>query len=193
MALPRDDLHAGLGGDVLRQIFVRQHDDALDAKRFHDLERVARGAADIGFRLHGGRRVDVGDDRCAGIALAHQPHIGCSDRIRQRTAGLEIGDQHGLLGIEQLRRLGHEVDAGEHDDIGVDLGGFARQQQAVTDDVGDAVEDFRRLVIMRQDHGVALALQFENGVDVVGEGGPFGRRDHPLDPFIDRCGADEGA
>ena len=32
MALPRDDLHGGLGGDVLRQIFVRQHDDALDAE-----------------------------------------------------------------------------------------------------------------------------------------------------------------
>ena len=34
MALPGDDLHVGLGGDVLRQIFVRQHDDALDAERF---------------------------------------------------------------------------------------------------------------------------------------------------------------
>ena len=37
MALPGDDLDLGLGGDVLRQIFVRQHDDALDAERLDDL------------------------------------------------------------------------------------------------------------------------------------------------------------
>ena len=91
----------------------------------------------------------------------------------QRAAGRQIGDQHGLFRIEQLGGLGHEVDAGEHDDVGIDLGGFARQQQAVADDVGDAVEDLRRLVIMRQDDGVALALQFEDGVDIVGEGRPI--------------------
>ena len=74
--------------------------------------------------------------------------------------------------------------AGQHDDVGIDLGGFARQQQAVADDVGDAVEDFRRLVVMREDDGVAASLQFEDGVDVLGEGGPFGRRDDPFDPVV---------
>ena len=75
--------------------------------------------------------------------------------------------------------------AGEHDDVGVDLGGFARQQQAVADDVGDAVEDFRRLVVVRQDDGVAASLEFEDGVDVLGEGGPFGRRNDPFDPVVE--------
>jgi len=32
MAGPADDLDAGLGGDVLREIFVGQHDDAVDAQ-----------------------------------------------------------------------------------------------------------------------------------------------------------------
>ena len=82
--------------------------------------------------------------------------------------------------------------AGEHDDVGVDLGGLARQQQAVADDVGDAVEDLRRLVVVRQDDGVVLFLEFEDGVDILGKGGPFGRRDHPFDPFIELVGAGEG-
>ena len=33
MAFPGDDLDVGLGGDILRQIFVRQHDDRSDAER----------------------------------------------------------------------------------------------------------------------------------------------------------------
>ena len=188
MALPGDDLHVRLRGDVLRQIFIRQHDDALDAERLDDLQRVARGAADVGFRLHRRRGVDIGDDGHAGIALAHQPHVLRGDGVGQRTAGREVRDQHGLFRVQQLGRLGHEVHAGQHDDVGIDLGGFARQQQAVADDVGDAVEDFRRLVVVREDDGVAASLQLEDGVDVVGEGGPFGRRDDPLDPVIERCG-----
>ena len=49
-------------------------------------------------------------------------------------------------------------------------GGLAGQGQAVADDVGDAVEDLRRQVVVRQDDGVALALQRQDGVDVGGEG-----------------------
>ena len=78
--------------------------------------------------------------------------------------------------------------AGQDDDIGIDLGGFARQQEAVADDVGDAVEDFRRLVVVREDDGVAASLEFEDGIDVLGEGGPFGRRDDPFDPIVQLCG-----
>jgi hypothetical protein len=40
-----------------------------------------------------------------------------------------------------------------------DLGGLARELQRVADDVGDAVEDLRRLVVVREDDGVALLLQ----------------------------------
>jgi hypothetical protein len=33
------------------------------------------------------------------------------------------------------------VNAGEHDDVGIDLGGFAGEQEAVADDIGDAMKD----------------------------------------------------
>ena len=64
-----------------------------------------------------------------------------------------------LRRVQQLGGLGHEMHAGQHDHIGIHAHRLARQRQAVAHDIGDAMENFRRLVIMRQDHRVALALQ----------------------------------
>ena len=85
-----------------------------------------------------------------------------------------------LSRVEQLGRLGHEMHAGEHDDVRLDRHRLAGKRQAVADDVGDAVEDLRRLVIVRQDDGVSLPLEVKDGLDIVGEGRPFdGRNDAP--------------
>ena len=81
-----------------------------------------------------------------------------------------------FAGIEQLGGLGHEMHAGQHDHVGIGRRRLAGQRQAVADDVGDAVEDVRRLVVVRQDDGVALALQLQDRVDVGREGRPFDRR-----------------
>jgi hypothetical protein len=83
------------------------------------------------------------------------------------------------------------VHAREHDDIDVDLGRLAREQEAVADDIGDAMEDFRRLVIVSQHHGVAAALQLQDRVDVLGECSPFERRDDAFDALIERRGPGE--
>src|SRR5258708_39454990 len=82
--------------------------------------------------------------------------------------------------------------AGEDDDFGVDLHRLARQRQAVADDVGDAVEDLRRLVVVGEDDGVARALQLEDGVDVAGEDWPLDRRDGVFSALIEGRGAGEG-
>ena len=44
-----------------------------------------------------------------------------------------------------------------HDDVGVDLARLARELERIADEIGDAIVDFRRLVVVRQDDGVALA------------------------------------
>ena len=59
---------------------------------------------------------------------------------------------------QDLRGLGHEADAAKSDDVGVGRRGLARQIEAVADEVGEVL-DFRLLVIMGEDDGVALALQ----------------------------------
>ena len=54
------------------------------------------------------------------------------------------------------------MDAGQHDHVGIRALGFARQCQAVADDVGNAVEDLRRLIVVRKDDGIAFAFQFRD-------------------------------
>ena len=149
----------------------------LEPERLHDAHGVGGGATDVAFGLHFGRGVDIGDHRHAGIGLAQGAHIGASDRGRKRTAGAAIGDQHHLVGIEQLRGLGHEMHAALHDDLGVGLRRLAGELERVADHVGDAMEDLRRHVIVRQHDGVARALEIVDGLDVRGKARPLDRRD----------------
>ena len=72
------------------------------------------------------------------------------------------------------------MDAGQHDHVGIGARRLARQRQAVADDVGDGVEDLGRLVVMRQDDRVALALEAQDRGDIVGQHRPFEGRDVPL-------------
>jgi hypothetical protein len=76
------------------------------------------------------------------------------------------------------------VHAALHDDVGLHLGGFDRELQRVANDVGDAVEDLRRLVIMRQDDRVAGLLQLVDRFDIGRHERPLDRRDHAFDPFV---------
>ena len=84
--------------------------------------------------------------------------------------------------------------AGQQDHLGIHFYRFARQGQAVADDVRDAVENFRRLVVVRQDHRVALVLEVQDGVDVVGEDRPLDGGDGTtvLDALVERGGACQG-
>ena len=58
--------------------------------------------------------------------------------------------------------LAVSVHAGEHDHVGLgDLRGHQRQLQRIADEVRH-LEDFRTIVIVRDDDGVALFLQMAN-------------------------------
>ncbi len=131
------------------------------------------------------RGVDVGDDRHAGIGLAQHAHVLGRDGGGQRAAGPEVGDEHRLVGIEQLRGLGHEVHARLHDDLGIGARRFLGELQAVATDVADAVEDLRRHVVVRQDDGVALLLQVVDGLDERRELRPLERRDDLRHPGVE--------
>ena len=95
------------------------------------------------------------------------------------------GNQHDLVGIEELRRLGHEMHARHDDDARVALGRLARERQAVADHVGNAMEDLWRLVVVREDDRVALALEPEDRLDVRLEGRPFERRNDAAHALIE--------
>jgi hypothetical protein len=98
--------------------------------------------------------------------------------------------QHRLSRIEQLRRFRHEMHSAEDDHLSIDSHRLPCQREAVAHDVGPAVEDLRRLIIVRQDHRVALALQLQDRVDVLGEERPFEGRDDMAQALIERGGSD---
>ncbi len=159
MSLPGEDLLRGLARDVLRQKLVRDQQHGVGGEALDHAHGVGRGAADVALGLHVGGGVDIGDDRHARICLAQQPHIGAGDRLGKAAAGAHVGDEHGLFRIQQLGGLGHEVHAALDDDFLVHHGRLAGELQRIADDVGNAMVDFRRLVIMRQDDRVALLLE----------------------------------
>ena len=74
------------------------------------------------------------------------------------------------------------------DDVGIDLGRLARELERIADEIGDAVVDFRRLVVVRQDDGVALLLERVDRLDVGREERPFDRGDDGPDAVVEVSG-----
>ena len=83
------------------------------------LDGVGRGAAVVGLGLDLGGRVDVHDDDRAGMRGLPVAQLLGGDRVGQRAAGVEVGDQHALVRAQDRGGLGHEVHAAEHDRLGV--------------------------------------------------------------------------
>ena len=157
----------------------------LGVEALHHLHGVGRRAADVDLGLHVGRRVHVGDDRHARVPVAQQPHVLAGDRGGERAARAHVRDQHGLVRVQDLRGLGHEVHAGLHDDRRLGLGRLDGKLQRVADEIGNAVVDLRRLVVMRQDDGVALFLQVVDRLHVRREERPLDRRHDGLDAVVE--------
>jgi hypothetical protein len=124
--------------------------DVLD-----DGDGVRRGDAVVRERLDLGRGVDVHHGDRARMARLPGAQLLGRDAVGQRAAGVEVRDEHALVGAQDRRRLGHEVHAAEGDDGGVGLGRLLGEAERVADVVG-YVLDLRTLVVVGEDHGVAL-------------------------------------
>ncbi len=176
LARPDEDVvAAGLALDVGAEELIRVEQDGLvGGQRVHHVDGVGGGAADVGLRLHVGGGVDVADHQRARVLGLPLAQLLGGDGVRQGAAGPLVGDDDRLVRAEDLRSLRHEVDAAEDDDVRVGLGGDARQAEGVAHVIGDVL-DFRQLVVVRQDDGVALLGQAAHFV------GPFRRG---LDAFV---------
>jgi hypothetical protein len=80
------------------------------------------------------------------------------------------------------------VHAAQHDDVRLRLGGLLGERKRVALHVGDAVEDFRRLVVVGEDDRVppflpALDLHDERGVEP-----PLGRGDDVANGLVADAG-----
>ncbi len=68
----------------------------------------------------------------------------------------EVGDEDRLLGAEDRRRLGHEVDAAEDDRRRIGRRGLPRETERVADVVRDVLH-LGALVVVGEDDRVLLA------------------------------------
>ena len=148
---------------ILAQVAIRHEQDLVFRRHAaDDLLGVAGGDDPVGQGLDGGGAVDVGDGLEAPAVDAQ--HLLIAGQLVGRAAlgqaatGLQVGQQHALVGIEHLGRLGHEVDAAKDDGRGRDLGGGAGQFQAVAGEVGQLL-DLAVLVVVGEDGGVVACLE----------------------------------
>ena len=81
--------------------------------------------------------------------------------IGEAAARCQVGEKHDAARIENFRRLGHEVNAAEHDHVGFGAGGAAGELKRITDHIGDVLNGVV-LVVVRQDYCVPLTAQ---GID----------------------------
>ena len=175
VAVPGDDVLSRLRLHVGRQVLVGDEQDVLRVgsastirTAFDEVQQTSR------LRLHVGGGVDVGDDCEVRIDLAQLvAPLGqrlAGDRVGERAAGAEVGQEHRLLRVQDLRRLGHEVDAAEDDHVGVDGCRLARQLERVADEVRH-LEDLGTLVVVREHHGTTLLLEL---ADLARQSGKLG-------------------
>ena len=156
-AEPLDQAAAGHALQPDPQELIRQEEDlAVGGNRVDHGFRVTAGAAVIALGLDLGGGVDVADDHGAGVLGLPCAKLVGVDRGGQRAAGVQVRDQHGLVGRQDDRGLGHEMHAAKHDHLGVGLGRLARESERVAHIVGDVLH-LGHLVVVGQDDGPALA------------------------------------
>ena len=123
-----------------------------------DRLRARTGDDDVGQRLHLGRAVDVGQRDVVGVRGAKRGEFFRRTGILQAAAGVDIGQHHDLFRAQDLGGLGHEPHSAKGDDLGIGRGGLAAQFKRIADEIGQILQ-FRLLIIMRQDHCLALDAQ----------------------------------
>ena len=106
-----------------------------------------------------------GSSTCAELA-PRALDLGQIGHVRHRAAGVQVGQDHRLLGLGQdVGDFGHEMHAAEHDVIGVGLRGELGQFQRIAGKVGVLV-DVGALIVMAEDDR-ALAEPRPRGNDTL--------------------------
>ena len=157
--VPQHHVPARDAVDIAAQVLVGTKDDgSVLWEALHYLAGIAAGHHHIGHGLGGSCGVDIAYHRVAGMLLDEGGKLVGRTAVGQRTARVQVGHQHHLVGTENLCRLAHEVHATEHDDVGICLGGLLGQCQRVAHKVGHVLHHAFRVVVCHDD-GVLLGTQ----------------------------------
>ncbi len=119
-AVPEDHLAARHFLQILAEMTIRHEEDLVIGRHAaNDRLGVAGGDDPVGQGFDGGGAVDVGDGLetpaidAEHFLIARQLVGGAA--VGQAATGLQIRQQHALVGVENLGRLGHEMHAAKDD------------------------------------------------------------------------------
>ena len=159
---PEGELPAALALHPAPQVLVRRKQDRLiSGELIHQIDGIAAGADQVALGFDCSRTVDVADHQVVGMLGPElREAIGWAG-IRQGASRLQIRQQHGLLGAEDLRDFGHEVHPAEDDHLGIGGRCLAGELKRIANEVGDVL-NLWFLVVVGQDHGIALPFQCGN-------------------------------
>ena len=161
-ALPEEQIPAGFAADPVAKVFVGSENDfAVFGQAVDDLNGVGGGDAVVGEGFDGGGGVDIIDDEVVRMGVDEGFEFIRRGTFGEGAAGGEVGKQHGFVRGKHFGGFRHEVDPAEDNDLGVVVGGFPGQIEAVADEIGNIL-NFVDLVIMRENDGIHFALEFLN-------------------------------
>ena len=189
---PQQHLAVELARQVAAEVPVGPEDDLLFGRDLGK-DRLGAGGGDdhVGQRLHLGRTIDVGQRDVIGVGFAEGAELFGRAAVFKAAPRVHVGQDHDLVGREDLGGIGHELDAAKGDHVGVGRRRLAAEFEAVAHEVGNVL-DVRRLVIMRKDHRVAFFAQAVDLGQQIGAGGDFGDDAHGSSRKL-LCAPDIGA
>ena len=76
----------------------------------------------------------------------------------QRTARVLVRQHDDFVRVQNFRRLRHEMNAAEDNDVRVGLRRLLRKPERIADEIRHVL-DFRHLIIVREDDGVELLFE----------------------------------
>ena len=167
VAFPERHRAAGFLHHPRAEIFVGDKEKvAILGRGIDDFHGVAAGDNHVALGLHRGAAIDVGNR--VKVRIGHQQlgEFGRGATGFEGATGVEVGENDGLVRVNNLCGFGHEVNAAKDDDVGRSFRRLLRKAEGIAHIVGDVL-DFGDLVIVREDDGVEL---FFEGEDFAGEG-----------------------
>ncbi len=126
-------------------------------ERRHYALCIARSDADVALGLHLRGGIHVADCLCAWMLRLEFAKLRARYHVCHRAAGGRVGDEDGLLRIENRRGFGHEVDAAENYHVGVHLRGAPRELERVAGEVCGVLH-LGTAVVVREYYRVAAFL-----------------------------------
>ncbi len=119
-----------------------------------DFDRVAAGADDVAQGFDLGAAIDVGDGVKIRVRRLEGLQFRGGTTFLQRAAGVFVRQEDHFGRIEDFGRFGHEMNAAKDNDFGLGFGRLLGKAQRIAHEIGHVL-DFRDLVIVGQDDGVA--------------------------------------